>query len=172
MIWCIKGQTNELKSPCSPSSPNVGNKPDCKRTALARCQIFTEHLALELPLNDDDARDRKQSPHDLSEQSCEQPRGSSENRYILGSWKKYFESKLEKQESQGKKAWHRHRSKGRGSDGRYSFPESPVLWDLWHNPSGFSFINFWPAFNECRYSNNLHLAYVFLSLFPQGHTFT
>lgn len=73
------------------------------RMEWACYQIFTEHLSLDLLLHYDDTRNRKQIPHDLSEQSCEQSWDSSENRYILGCWKKYFESKLEKQDSQKKK---------------------------------------------------------------------
>ena len=66
-------------------------------------QIFTERLSLDLLLHYGDTRSRKQIAHDLSEQSCEQSRDSSENRCILGCWKKYFESKLEKQDRQKKK---------------------------------------------------------------------
>ena len=60
-------------------------------------------LSLDLHLHYGDTRSRKQIAHDLSEQSCEQPRDSSENRCILRCWKKYFESKLGKQDGQRKK---------------------------------------------------------------------
>ena len=34
VTWCVRGQTNELNSPCSPSSPNVGNKPDTTKMSV------------------------------------------------------------------------------------------------------------------------------------------
>ena len=34
VTWCVRGQTNELNSPCSPSSPYVGNKPDTTKMSV------------------------------------------------------------------------------------------------------------------------------------------